>query len=59
MTSVYVRRREMKHSQIENHVHRDLHIGGYTKEEMLHFAGKVLTAGNNVALNRFFGIKKY
>jgi hypothetical protein len=59
LTRAYITRRETKDSPVKSYIHKDLHIGGYTDEQMLDFATNVLTAGNNVSTNRFFGVKLY
>ena len=37
--------------------HKDLHVGGYTNDDMMHFVRDVLPVGNNTSINKFFDMK--
>lgn len=57
LTSVKLRHRVIKNDQVSLHEHKDLHIGGYTNDDMMHFVRHVLPVGNNISINKFFNMK--
>lgn len=59
LTKAHIRRRDSNGRPLENYLHEDLYIGGYSDEQMIKFARDILPTGMNTAVNRFFGKTLY
>lgn len=57
LTSVRLRHQNFKNGPVIIHEHNNLHIGGYTNDDMMYFVRHVLPVGNNISINKFFNMK--